>query len=301
MEADLEALRPAFDAVCSGVIHPIAAPPAGDTQDLWAKARTACGYEGRPLSAKDTMSELLYAVVTTATNASAAGYEAERKKLADWQVPLATGCHSTKDIKAAYANYRWNQTRTRWGILFFGDFFPWTSGFVPDPAKPPPNGESEQRQVRGEFGVTKGRFDLTSGVGWGKVRDARDKPLRAALFPSFAVSMAAFTLGGQALVLPDGTPNLDAAGKLPPHAVVGLNFKGTLLTGDRPAGQTTAWQSFELTPFFDFKVTDKLAFRIAAPVRAKLAARAEDKGKMIAAQQSLQWTVPFSVAAVIKP
>jgi hypothetical protein len=301
MEDDLQKLRPAFETVCTGVIEAVTAAPPGDKEDLWAKARRACGYGDRSIAATDTLSETLYAIVVTAKNASATGYETERKSLQDWQLPLATSCHASKDIKAGYAQFRWKQARSRWGILFFGDFFPWTRGFIPDPTKPPPDGESEQRQVRGEYALTKGRLDMTLGVGWGKVREARDKPLRAALFPSFSLSMAAFALGPQALVMPDGAPNLDASGKLPPHAVVGLNFKSGRLTGDLPDGQTTPWQSVELMPFLDFKVSEKLSFRIAAPVRAKLAARAEDKAKNIAAQQSLQWTIPFSVATVIKP
>jgi hypothetical protein len=88
-------------------------------------------------------------------------------------------------------------------------------------------------------------------------------------------------------------------GSLPPRLVLGVDFSCDVSI-TRPGTQPDRLQKLRLTAFADFKVNDKLAFRLGVPVAADTVVRKADTTKNIAEQRGLQWTIPVYALAIIK-
>ena len=323
-EQKLKFLEPVWDDVCRygiDLLHSPAPPrPSGTQVDIarmrnrWAMAREACGNplpagQASALLPTTTLIEVRHAMVETlkaADNDSAQHMiisgltPGRREELKAFKQITYVSCHTDEEYREAFARAVWTHTAVRLGALARADFFPRHSGFNPDPSKPLSNGQTETWEIRGDLEIERAGSTLVVGLGYGRTREEFNKPLYAWIGPSASFSAVAFGLGSRPLLTKEGLPSLDD-GKLPPHALVGLNVRTEFSSGARPAGQTTAVRLLEVTPFLDFKISEKIAFRVAAPIAGKLAVREEDKEKGIAAQRSLQWTIPFAFTTVVKP
>lgn len=316
---ELELVGQSLDAVCRNVIWLVPEPPEKNDKgkidrrprDRWRTARIACGLEkgstGYPGPAEGlTLTEAIASIKSAIRIAKDKNTDVDRavtagasdmKRIEQFDLPTGTSCHADKEIAAAFQRARWKSTRVRLGTSVTGEFFPRKSGFNPDPSKPLPKGEASKWQARAEVSVGRRRLDFAAGVGAGQVREDLASPLRGFLSPSASLAFAAFNLSPDPLV-DKGTLNLPD-GKVPPHVVLGLDAKGEIALS-RPDSQTTRFNKVEVLPFVDFKITEKLSFRLGAPIRAEIAIRKADDKKGIAEQRGLQWTVPFSVVTVIK-
>lgn len=323
-ERKLKYFEPVWDDACRLGIDLLPSPPPPKPSDTpadiarvrnrWTMAREACGNpppagQAGALLPTTTLIEVRHAMVETlkaadndpAQHAAISGLTSERREeLKAFKQVTYVSCHTDKEYRDAFAKAAWARTTVRFGALAKADFFPRHSGFNPDTSKPLSRGETGTWQIHGDLEVARARTTFVVGLGYGKTREDFNKPLYAWIGPSASISAVAFGLGSKPLLTKEGLPNLDD-GNLPPHALLGLNLRTELSSGARPDGQTTAIRLLEVTPFLDFKISDKIAFRVAAPIAGKLAVREENKDKGIAAQRSLQWTTPFAFTTVVKP
>jgi hypothetical protein len=334
-----EAIRAAaapFEEVCDKVVAIIPAPPQGSTdaevkaRNHWHRARVACGLEhgdpaqgvyepGGGLDWTDAWADISDAVeegakrlqcVASAKTASSVALDTLSRAKADRVYSCNTDDEKADErIRRSIVQAAWAETKDDYAVQGFVDFFPHKWGLNPDADTTTlPRGQLKRWEARTNWNRSRARISTTLGVGVGSVREDVDSNLYAYLSPSLSMSIAAWDLtrvpltgvscdpphaGQQVLnVLPSGDP--------PPHVVLGFEATAEYALS-KPSTQTTSWNKVEFGPFADFKVSGKLSFRIASPVKAEIAVQKEDRDKNIAERRSLQWDFPVTVVTVFKP
>jgi hypothetical protein len=190
-------------------------------------------------------------------------------------------------------------THTRVGVSLRGDLFDHRWGFNPDPKSSPlPDGRLKDAELRVEAAYARRGFEIAGGIGYGQARAAIDSDLVGYVSPSLSLAWTVASLSGESLYDSNGRLHV-VNGALPPHLVIGFDAQAQYAPSP-PATQVVNLKKLSITPFFDFRFTDKLAVRFGVPVNAELAARKADGMKGILAKQDRQWSVPAFIATVIK-
>jgi hypothetical protein len=317
----LDTLGPSFDKACS-LIGQVG---AGDLDTAaatarWTSARVACGLlapaatslERRGPGEGLTLVEALANIRSTVGEASrknpglvsaaATTAKPDLGQLKDFRLPTPTACHRDEAIRAAFLRREWERPRRKIGFSLTADFFPRRFGFnpdAPDPSRRLPHGELSNLELASEGTWSRRRVELALGAALRRARESHLSGLATSIAPSVAVSVAAFSLSGHPLVGRDGPQFAD--GELPPHAVLGLRCSADVAT-DPSDTQTTRLNGVSIQPFAEFKITDKVAVRIAAPLKAELATRPADEKQTppVVERRSLQWSVPFLVTTIVR-
>jgi hypothetical protein len=331
VDADLRALQDSYLKVCKLVrkVHATDLPETFNP-NVFETALGACGidvaatpngfpqaravlvlvhealneaWKKNPSDADEHAGEIRQALVETKE-----AYQA----LKNYRLPIGTECYKDEDIKAYWKRVQWETPRIRFGVRSQGDFFPKASGFNPsvtDPPAPLSDGRAKKLLVSADVSWERYGVALQGGIGYARERAELTDTLYRAWTPSFSASFMAFSLGGGGLTERVGAEKrrqlrLLKDGSVPPHVAMGLSADGSYAR-TKPTTQVSKWNSYRLQAFADFKVSDKLSFRVAIPFEATLVKREEVKNKdgqiTIPELRNLQKTWPVSVATVIKP
>jgi hypothetical protein len=306
-----------FAAVCSVVagfaVGAAGAPWRGD----WVRALAVCGQpspagltaaESAAFTAVRSGSNLLASLSTinlftssadkVAPPALAAQLDQIRSSLKRLDtirtsVPSRTSCLKQDDIDTAAIRAKWAVRDRAAGLSIHGDFFPIQGGFDADRSKTDPSGELAEVEARAEFRYSWPRWSWTAGVGAKWSRDAPDDELALAVSPSAAVEFVVARLDGKEVLDEDRAVRLTKDGELPPFMVLGLDTGADILTSP-PETQESALDKFNLTLFADFRIAEKLAFRVGVPLEGEATKREAD-GK-----RGVVWTVPVFLTTVLK-
>lgn len=326
LRSRLDLLKPRYETVCARLVEPIRSEDLAGSQpqetavnaSLWTSARVACGLApldpaATPLAKRgpkegltmvEALANIRLAVEAAARRnatlaATVASSKFEMDELKAFLVPQSTQCRTTAQIREAFLRTQWSRTRRKIGLAFTVDLFPRRYGFNPetDPAKELPHGEVNKLLFSSEISWARRRTEWAIGAGLTRSRETHMAEMTTSIAPSLSLSWAAFGLAGHPITV-KGLPNL-SNGKLPPHAVLGLKASAEIAF-DPPDSQTTSFNSVSILPFADFKITEKLTFRVGIPVRAEIKRRAPSTNPPLPEQRSLQWTVPFSIATLVK-
>jgi hypothetical protein len=323
----LDTLRPSFESAC-GLIAQVQANDVKSEKPndsaaataRWTSARVACGIlpaAATPLERRGpdeglTLVEALANIRLTVAaaakrnagidSAASGSVKSQLDQLKAFRLPTPTACHKDEAIRTAFLRREWERPRRKIGFSLTADFFPRRFGFNPDstdPSKRLPHGELSNLELASEASWSRGPREVAIGAAVRRARESHVSDLDTSLVPSLSVSIAAFSLSGHPLVGKTGPQFED--GELPAHAVLGLKCSADIAT-DPPDTQTTRFNSLSIQPFADFKITDKVAVRVAAPVKAELATRKADDKQVppVLEKRSLQWSVPFLVTTIVK-
>jgi hypothetical protein len=315
------ALRDHYVRICEGI--PLVPYPTGpSTPDLakaqrkWIGIALACGQEDRldpvrrservrvaqieGLSQEYVGGDPLYLRVRDLVDA-ATGIDAldqSRKALEKWrETPYSrTSCYNDektrKSVTEAVARALWQHPRMKLGISAHADMFPLQFGFNPEADHEPalPLGELEALQLHLEAEYTLGPTTLTLGASGGYSREGHTDKLGRALAPNIGLRVVLARLDHKSIrdTPPDGTT---------PVVAIGATARGER-TLDKEDIQEGPWNEVEVKVFADFKVSEKLEFRVGVPLSAKLEPRKDDSGTEV--KRGLQWSVPVFVATVLK-
>ena len=304
-------LRSHFESACSVLLASVPVRPS-EAQDAvpWDEARAACGAE--PGEAPRTLTQARSALVTaiekgrahaTAEQLQALERVAPSLDQIDYRkhpLPFATACYDARELRLAFRRAQWRQTKIGVGVLSTADFYPRITGFNPDPARPLPHGQNAAWLIQTEGSIEKNGFNLVGSVGWARTRKAFGEDLHTSIRPSLSASFVVSRLDGQPLRR-NGVLTFRDDGSIPPLLVAGFSAKIDYAK-TRPDSQESALNSAEFQLFLDFRVTEKLSFRLGVPYRGELAVRKADSkaDPPITEGRDLQWTLPVFVATVIK-
>jgi hypothetical protein len=311
VRADLDILRTHFNALCEVIQAHLPRPEKEEEARVWDRARAACGAGGDPpntlIMARQLVKEAVDQARPRATAAQSNAIDDIASSLA-WvdfrgphRVPLATGCYTPKALKLAYRQHEWARTKVKFGFLASADHFPRRSGFNPDESKPLPRGQNAARLIQAEAAVEKRGFSLVGSLAWARGRAKFDDKTYTSLRPAVSLSFAVARLGGGPLTDKDRRIRLLEDGSLPPMLVAGflakLDYART-----RPDAQTSKLNAAEYQLFLDFRISEKLSFRLGVPYKGELVTRAANNKVVpeILERRAIQWSLPVFVATVIK-
>jgi hypothetical protein len=85
-------------------------------------------------------------------------------------------------------------------------------------------------------------------------------------------------LDGKEVLDEDRAVRLTKDGELPPFMVLGLDTGADILTSP-PETQESALDKFNLTLFADFRIAEKLAFRVGVPLEGEATARSRREAR----------------------
>lgn len=324
----LDALAKSFEAVCRTVAPLISEPEAKDEHGKpnsgplieWHSARVACGLEKSDPLLNPGPEHGLRLTLALVNLVSAIQYEGGRKghrapeKLREFEaavkeretdiaslrvfdLPTGESCYTDKQLETKFLQKRWETRKTRLGFSLVGEFFPRKEGFNPDASTPLPKGQASKWQGRAEISIEQRQTNVTLGLGVGKSREDLKSPLRRFLSPAFSISRGALSLSSDPVVKDDQLNVKN--GKIPPSLVIGLNV-GAEIALEKPSSQTSRFNKFEIMPFADFKISDKLSVRLGLPYKGAIQVRKADEAKGITENRGLQRSLPFSILSVIK-
>lgn len=131
------------------------------------------------------------------------------------------------------------------------------------------------------FSYTLGRTKLTAAVGVPLARAARGDSFLVELAPKFGIDVVLFKPAREG-----------------PRVVLGLESQVSVAL-NRPAIQPQWVNLVNISPHLDVLVSDELSFRFAVPVKAEQKDYDAD-GDEKPERRGLQWTVPFTIATVLK-
>lgn len=308
----LQRLHSDFDLACSALVLLLKEPPTGDEEPYhWQQAQAACGEATGPRPAR--LINARNSLVTALNDAARSGTAVQRQAVASLKtslelldprknpLPLATGCYDAKKLKQAYRQAQWQRGTWKLGISSTAEFFPRKTGFNPTgPTTDLPHGQSAAWSIQAEAAVEKKGVSVVGSLGFGRNRAAFDDKLYNSFKPAFSISLPFARLDGQPLQS-CGTLELTEDASPPP-----MLFGGFLVKLDyaktRPESQTSRLNSAEYQFFLDFRVTEKVSFRLGVPYRGELVTRAKDDKAMppTAEKRDIQWSLPVFVATVIK-
>jgi hypothetical protein len=213
---------------------------------------------------------------------------------------------SKDKMEEAYQQLAWKGLRLRLTPAFSADLAPVVWGYNPDPDTPLDKGGLARWSGGLSLGLAERR--TTFDVGGSYAVEGSGDDAVSSVTPSVSVSWLAGALDNDAIVDKDGdirlaekqdASNTDA--ELPPRWYVGVTAKVKVLTAPDDT-HLTPIDSFELTPYADFHVTDKLAFRLGVPIKGESATRDADTeaDPPVTEETGLQVSVPVMLMTVLE-
>lgn len=207
-------------------------------------------------------------------------------------------CHGADELADAAIRTAWEAHVVKVGFSFREDRAAKIFGLNPDPKTPLADGRLNDGELRAELTYTHRRVQATLGGGIGEARISLTDPLIKYWSPSLSIAVALGGVTGDPLIKNRHVNVVNGA--LPPRLVVGLD--ALVHYSFSPPATYSSLEKVAVTAYFDFRFTDKLSFRVGAPLTADLVTRKADNTATppTPAQHDLQWTIPIFVATVIK-
>jgi hypothetical protein len=213
---------------------------------------------------------------------------------------------NAKKIGDAYIARTWEAEKLSIGTQYAADLFTAIFGSS-DPAAS--HGQPARHDARTEFDYSKGRYNLTLGLGYASERTSVGKPFQGLFKPSCELSVAVAAIGSESLLISEKDKDGVVVekvnvkdGAVVPHVTVGLSL------AEENKDKFSAITSVEITPYVAFTFTDKLLVRAGIPIQAKracttVALAADSKCDPLTVSTTsteLQWTIPVSIVTVLR-
>lgn len=307
----IEALRFSLEDACQAMNEIDAIPNIG-TSAARSEALGVCRGTDNSAMEMGHLMALIQKSVTDA-RASAARIEAGRRlhrvessflaldKFLEAKLP-APDCYTDKQFDEAAVRAGYEARRLRAGVGGHVDLFPWTFGYNPDPNKKLSAGEVSRWVLNIEGAWVTGVFEARLGFGFGRSRADLEESLRSFIAPSVSLASTVASLSGEPLYKKDedGERKLNVVnGALPPRLVIGLDGQMEYAL-QRADTQRTSIQKVVVTAFADFRISDKLGFRLGAPLTGELVTREASTDPPVTEETDIQWSIPVSVTTILK-